>query len=116
MSAPNSAAPQLVAWVFLPGGAATGAKPQQAYGLTANKTANAGQWLALLDDPASLTDGTIMIQYGPGVPSDTDSGVIASIGDNGVGAMEITIRSIDAGAPDDDQPVSLFFYRMPRRT
>ncbi len=116
MSSPQLAAPQLVAWVFLPGSAATGAKPSQIYGMSANKTANPGQWLALLDDAASLTDGTIMIMYGPGVPSDSDSGVIASIGDNGVGAMEITIRSIDAGAADNTQPLSLFFYRMPRRT
>lgn len=108
-----NAIPSLVAWCFLPGGAATGDQAQQVGGLTAQKTASAGQWLIVLNQPASLMDGTILIMQGPGVPSDTDSGVVASIGDNGVGVAICTIKAVDGGGSDDNQPLSLMFWRLP---
>lgn len=114
MSQNSSCAPQLIAWAYLPGtvDAPTGTIAQKSFGCVCNKTASKGNWLCSLNDPVSVTDGSAIIMTGPGVPSDSNSGVVLAIGDNGVGHFEITIRDVDGGLASD-QPGSFMVWKLP---
>ena len=105
----------MIAWAFLPGtvNAPTGTIAKASFGVTCNKNANKGQWECFLNDPVSLTDGSAIFTTGPGVPSDSNSGVVAAIGDNGVGNFELTIRDVDGGLASD-QPLSFIIWKLPR--
>ena len=111
----NALEPGIIAWAFLPGGAATGAIPLQAFGCVCNHSANAGQWECSLNDAVSLTNGDAILLQGIGTPGDNNDGVYFTIGDNGVGAFELTVRKRSDNTPDNTQPVSFIVWRMPKQ-
>ncbi len=111
-----SLAPVCVAWAFLPGGSATGAIATQSYGVVCNKNANPGQWECTMNNPISLTDGSAVVMPGKGVPDDTNNGVYFTLGDNGLGNFELTVRRNSDNAPDNTQPVSFMIWKLPRQT
>lgn len=116
MGADYSLAPACIGWAFLPGNAATGKIADNAYGIVCNKAANPGQWECFMSNPVSLTDGSAVVMQGVGVPDDTNDGVYFTLGDNGVGNFELTVRRRSDNAPDDTQPVSFMIWRLPRLT
>jgi hypothetical protein len=108
--------PQLVAWAWLPGSAATGAVASKAFGIKCVKSASNGQWNCLMDNPVSLTDGSAIFMAGSGVPSDSNSGIVLAVGDLAVGNIQVNIRHNDDGLADNVQPASFMIWKLPRLT
>ena len=115
----NGAQMVLACAAFLPGNPstgptiATGVIATQALNCKCTKLAGKGQWLIAPTIPLNTIDGSTIIMIGPGIPSDSNSGISVIINDNGNGTFNLSVFDV-AGAAPSFQSVSFTAWTFPK--